>query len=328
MFADDFKAFKSRILKYSEKFPEMTEEATKNALIMPFFTLLGYDVFNPEEIVPEYTCDVATKKGEKIDYAIMHDGDPIILIEAKKAGMKLQKQQQGQLYRYFSTNHARIAILTNGVIYNFYSDINAPNVMDDDPFLSFNLSDDEDELFLSYLEQFHKDSFNLKEILSKAVFLKYVKVVEQTLKQDLINPSDELVKYFLSRPEIKAGGRITAQIIEKHRAATAETMRKVLGITISIAGETGVPTFEESNPITDLIKQTVPGIECMQDEAKGITTVFILRNGCKIGRLRYSQKNNTARYDFTDLISGKLYFIAAYEDCIKLIPGNQMLQTQ
>ena len=170
MFTDDFQIYKGRISKHLDKIADMTEEATKNALIMPFLVLLGYDVFNPDEIMPEYVCDVATKKGEKIDYAIMHDGDPIILIEAKRAGLKLQKQQQGQLYRYFSTNHARLAILTNGLTYNFYSDINAPNIMDDEPFLSFNVLDDDEEIFLSSLEQFHKNNFNLKEILSKAVF--------------------------------------------------------------------------------------------------------------------------------------------------------------
>ncbi len=319
MFANDFKAYKTRILKYSGKYSEMTEEATKTALIMPFFTLLGYDVFDPEEIVPEYTCDVATKKGEKIDYAIMHDGEPLILIEAKRAGMKLQKQQQGQLYRYFSTNHARLAILTNGIVYNFFSDINAPNVMDDDPFLSFNLIDDEDELVISSLEQFHKDKFNLKEILSKAVFLKYIKVVEQTLRQDLIDPSDELVKYFLSRPEIKVGGRITAQIIEKHRAATAETMRKVMGITINVSSETKIPNSEPTDSVVDFIKRNIPGIECEQIKNDSVTTIFILNKSNKIGRLRYSKKKNSIRCDYTDLVSGKLYFIARYNDCIDLI---------
>lgn len=210
MFKDDFRTFRNKVQQYSDKFDTMTEEATKNAIIMPFLVLLGYDVFDPEEIIPEYTCDVAGKKGEKIDYVILHDGEPTVLIEAKRAGLKLQKQQQGQLYRYFSTNRCRLAVLTNGITYSFFSDINAPNVMDDEPFLSFNILEDDEELFLSSLEQFHKSVFNVKDILTKAVFLKYLKVVEQTLRQDLINPSDELVKYFLSRPEIKTGNRITA----------------------------------------------------------------------------------------------------------------------
>ncbi len=315
MFSDDFHAYKSRVLQYTDKFAEMTEEATKNALIMPFLMLLGYDVFNPDEVIPEYVCDVAGKKGEKIDYVVMHDGEPVILIEAKRAGLKLQKQQQGQLYRYFSTSHCRLAILTNGNTYNFYSDINSPNVMDDDPFLSFDILNDDEELFLSSLEQFHKNKFNIKEILSKAVFLKYVKVVEQTLKQDLVSPSDELVKYFLSRPEIKTGGRITTQIIEKHRAATAEAMQKVMGITIS-KESTKVPGVQSTadDPVSDYIKQNFPEIECKQECKNGVTTIFLFKNGAMIGRIRFSLKNRTTRYDYTESATGKLIFIHDIEE--------------
>lgn len=291
MFIDDFRTYKQRIMQYAPKFPEMTEEATKTALIMPFFMLLGYDVFDPNEILPEYVCDVPGKKGEKIDYAIMRDGEPIILVEAKRAGMKLQKAQQGQLYRYFSTSHSRIAVLTNGNTYNFYSDINTPNVMDDDPFLSFDILEDDEELFLSSLEQFHKDSFNIKDILSKAIFLKYVKVVEQTLKEDLINPSDELVKYFLSRPEIKTGARITTQMIEKHRAATAEAMRKVMGATIDLNQSVYAPIQEQrtlADIAIDIIRSVKPETECEVTEQNGIYSIVIMDNNIQTGTLRIS----------------------------------------
>lgn len=326
MFIDDFRAYKNRISQHVSKFPDMTEEATKTVLIMPFLMLLGYDVFDPNEILPEYTCDVATKKGEKIDYAIMRDGDPVVLVEAKRAGLKLQKQQQDQLYRYFTTNRCRIAVLTNGITYHFFSDINYPNVMDDDPFLSFNVLEDDEELFLPSLEQFHKSNFNIKEILSKAVFLKYVRVVEQTLKQDLISPSDEIVKYFLSRPEIKTGARITTQIIEKHREATAEAMRKVMGVAINTPNTEGNPisTTEQSNPVTSYFKQLSPEIECDQEEIQGVTTIYIVRNNNKIGRLRFSVKNNTARYDYTDLGTGKIAFIHSVDECEKFLNCNNL----
>lgn len=293
MFADDFHSYKTRVLQYSDKFAEMTEEATKTALIMPFLVLLGYDVFDPNEVIPEFVCDVAGKKGEKIDYVILHDGEPAILIEAKRAGLKLQKQQQGQLYRYFSTNRCRLAVLTNGNTYNFYSDINSPNVMDDDPFLSFNILDDDEELFLSSLEQFHKANFNIKEILSKAVFLKYVKVVEQTLKQDLVSPSDELVKYFLSRPEIKTGNRITTQIIEKHRAATAEAMRKVMGATITTAPAVPAATVQAEtigDKAMNAVKSALPNADCSMTENDGVYSIDITDGGVHKGTLRVSDK--------------------------------------
>ena len=193
-FEEDFKRYLSKVKRTQKHFDDLTEEATKTSLVMPFFQLLGYDVFNTNEFMPEFVCDVATKKGEKIDYAILKDGEPVILIEVKRAGMKLQKQQQGQLYRYFATNRCRIAILTNGVTYQFFSDLNAPNVMDDEPFLSFNLIDDDPIIYTSLINQFHKDNFDLKSIISKAFYQKYEKVVEKTLMQDLISPSDEIVK--------------------------------------------------------------------------------------------------------------------------------------
>lgn len=181
--------------------------------------------------------------------------------------------------------------------------------------------------FLSSLEQFHKSNFNLKEILSKAVFLKYIKVVEQTIKQDLVNPSDEIVKYFLSRPEIKASGRITAQIIEKHRAATAETMRKVMGVTINIpnteVADDQLPE-ERSNPITSFFKQLSPEIECDQEAIQGVTTIYIIKNNNKIGRLRFSMKNKIARYDYTDLGTGKLSFIHNVDECENFLSCNNL----
>ena len=253
-FAERFEKYKKRISGMSENFSDMTEEATKAALIMPFFSMLGYDVFDPQEFVPEFICDVGTKKGEKIDYAIMNDGEPIILIEAKRAGMKLQKQQQGQLYRYFSVNRSRIAILTNGLQYNIYSDLNSPNVMDDEPFFTFNILNDDPGLFLQSLEQFCKENLDIASILSEAVYLKFFTVVEKTFRRDIEEPSDELVKYFLTRPEIFNGKRITSHIINKYRSVTAEALRKVMGVTINQSA----PAENEPLPTIDDICKPEP----------------------------------------------------------------------
>ena len=111
-----------------------TEEATKMTFIMPFLSALGYDVFNPSVVVPEYTADIGTKKGEKVDYAIFKDGEPFILIEAKAHNENLDNHTN-QLLRYFNTAPSiKFAILTNGIEYRFFTDIDAPNVMDKSPF--------------------------------------------------------------------------------------------------------------------------------------------------------------------------------------------------
>lgn len=258
-FDENFKQYLSKVKRIGENANDLAEEQTKNALIMPLFSLLGYDVFDTDEFMPEFICDVATKKGEKVDYAILKDGEPIIIIEVKRAGMKLQKQQQGQLFRYFSTNRCRVAILTNGITYQFFSDLNSPNVMDDEPFLSFNLLEDDPAIYIPSIKQFQKEKFDIKNVISKAVYQKYASVVEKTLKEDLLCPSDELVKYFLTRPEVKSGNRITSQMIEKHRSITQQAMQKVFGVKIQnlVSEKITVPDIKnsvESKSVSDNIE--------------------------------------------------------------------------
>ncbi|ERN42360.1 hypothetical protein KR51_00009730 [Rubidibacter lacunae KORDI 51-2] len=134
---DRIKDLRSRNVKQLEHI--RTEEATKNALVMPFISALGYDVFDPTEVIPEFTSDIGTKKGEKVDYAIKKDDNIIVLIECKWSGSNLRQEHASQLYRYFSATEARFAILTNGIEYEFYSDIDETNKMDARPFFTFNV---------------------------------------------------------------------------------------------------------------------------------------------------------------------------------------------
>ena len=124
--ADRLREMSSRIRQRVENVK--TEEATKTALVMPFINhVLGYNVFDPAEVVPEFIADVGTKKGEKVDYAIFRNGDPIMLFECKHYGVDLGKEPASQLYRYFSVAKARFGVLTDGVIYRFYSELLAKN---------------------------------------------------------------------------------------------------------------------------------------------------------------------------------------------------------
>ncbi|MBD8659770.1 type I restriction enzyme HsdR N-terminal domain-containing protein [Frigoribacterium sp. CFBP 8754] len=176
-----------------------TEEATKNAFIMPFIsTILGYDVFNPLEVVPEFTADVGVKKGEKIDYAIMRDGEVQILIECKKSTEPLKIEHASQLFRYFAVTNARIAVLTNGESYHFYTDLDAPNRMDDKPFLVLDLSDI-DETLLPELSKLTKDVFDLDSVISAAEELKYVGQLKRAIAAQFREPTDEWIKFFATR---------------------------------------------------------------------------------------------------------------------------------
>ncbi|HBM2590902.1 TPA: type I restriction enzyme HsdR N-terminal domain-containing protein [Enterobacter hormaechei subsp. hoffmannii] len=176
-----------------------TEEATKTAFVMPFIhNVLGYDVFDPSEVTPEFVCDIGTKKGEKIDYAIMKNNDVQILIECKKIGEPLHINHASQLFRYFHVTNARISILTNGQIYRFYTDLDATNKMDEKPFLEVDLLDI-DENVIPELKKLTKSSFDLESIINAAGELKYVSQIKRILHTQLNNPEDDFVKFFASR---------------------------------------------------------------------------------------------------------------------------------
>ena len=173
-FIDELRQFSSRVEKIKDVIT--TEEATKNSLILPFFQLLGYDVFNPLEFVPEYTADVGTKKGEKVDYAIIVDDEPAILIEAKWCGEPLDKHDS-QLFRYFGTTSAKFGILTNGVVYKFYTDLNEPNKMDLDPFLVFNILDIQENI-VSEVKRFAKATLDIDAAFNAASELKFTNLIK------------------------------------------------------------------------------------------------------------------------------------------------------
>ncbi len=154
--------------RLEKQMPLLTnEEATKNALIMPVINALGYNVFDPTEVLPEFTADVGTKKGEKVDYAINVNGKPMILIECKSVTSDLSFQHASQLFRYFGVTDARFAVLTNGVHYWFYTDLETPNRMDKAPFFEFDLTD-YDKKDVDEFQKFSYASFDLDNILSNA----------------------------------------------------------------------------------------------------------------------------------------------------------------
>lgn len=175
-----------------------TEEATKNALVMPFINILGYDIFDPTEVIPEFVADVGIKKGEKVDYAIVKDGKIIMLFECKHCGGDLSIKHASQLFRYFATTEARIGVLTNGIIYRFFTDLEAPNKMDEKPFLEVNILE-LNEAAVSQLKKLSKPAFNIDELMTTAGELKYTRQITLLLREQLENPSDEFVRFFAAK---------------------------------------------------------------------------------------------------------------------------------
>lgn len=207
-FNEDIKSFASKIEDRLSSI--QTEEGTKMSLIVPFFQMLGYDVFNPDEFCPEYTADVGIKKGEKVDYAILEDGKPIVLIECKWCGDTLDKHSS-QLFRYFSTTPAKFGILTNGICYKFYTDLEEANKMDLVPFLELDMLNLK-EAKINELKKFCKSNFDQERIFSTAEELKYSSLIKQVITDELESPTDSFVRFLLTNIY---DGQKTQKVIDK-----------------------------------------------------------------------------------------------------------------
>lgn len=225
--------FKDAILQLSDRINKLkdnisTEEATKNAFIMPLISALGYDVFNPLEVVPELDCDLIKKKGEKIDYAIMKDGAPILLIECKHWNSDLNLHDT-QLKKYFVASNARFGVLTNGIEYRFYTDLEKTNIMDEKPFLVVNLCDISD-VQIEQLKKFHKSYYDEDNILSTAQELKYTTELRSILTAEFAQPSAEFVKYFTKQIY---DGPVSQKVIEQFTPLVKRAIADLINDTIS-----------------------------------------------------------------------------------------------
>lgn len=200
------------------------EEMTKQALIIPLFQVLGYDVFNPLEVMPEYVADIGRKKGEKVDYAIFKDGMPILFVEAKPVNDDLTRHS-AQLARYFNaTPDVRFAILTNGIQYKFFTDLNKNNVMDDNSFIKLNITCLKD-IDIEILSRFRKCNFITDELLNYASEIIYTSSINKKLNEIFKNPPDEFIRYLIKD---FSDTRITTNVIERFRPIVKKSISLAL----------------------------------------------------------------------------------------------------
>lgn len=225
---DQLKELALRISKIKDTI--QTEEATKNALIMPFIQILGYNVFDPSEVTPEIVADVGLKKGEKVDYAILMEGKPIMLFECKRSGGDLSINHASQLFRYFHVTEARFGVLTNGITYRFFTDLEQPNKMDEKPFFEFNILDFKEQ-HVEELKKFTKSAFNIDQILTTASYLKYTRAAMNVLAEWMKNPSEELVKLVCG--EVHNGKRFTPALKEQFTQITKVAFNELVSEKIT-----------------------------------------------------------------------------------------------
>lgn len=259
-----------------------TEEATKTAFVLPFINSLGYDIFNPLEVIPEFTADVGTKKGEKVDYAIFQEGVPILIIECKHWRENLDNHDS-QLYRYFAVTKTRFALLTNGIQFRFYTDLEKNNIMDKKPFLDFDVTNLKDQLVIE-IAKFHKSNFDVNRIVNNASSLKYIKEIRSIFKGEMENPSEAFVRIFTS--QIYSGRlteKVLAQFTELVKKAVTQTFKDEINDRLQHAINSEA---EEQEIIIEEIEESK--VNTTEEEMEGYRIVIaILRKHIEKSRITF-----------------------------------------
>jgi hypothetical protein len=303
--------FKDQVVRLSDNIKKQkdkiaTEEATKNAFIMPMIAALGYDVFNPFEVVPEMDCDLIKKKGEKIDYAIMKDENPILLIECKHCKQDLNLHDT-QLQKYFVASKARFGVLTNGIEYRFYTDLEKINIMDEKPFLIVNMLDLSDA-DIEQLKKFHKSYYNEEDVLSTANELKYTTEIKSILNNEFASPTAEFVRFFAR--QAYTSGQITSKVIDMFTPLVKKSITSVINDIISDRLNTAIKNSEQTsdslqtidntsiNTSTEDTEEKLPDGVVYMDKESGVVTTqeeldaynivrSILRKSVDVSRITY-----------------------------------------
>ena len=261
-----------------------TEESTKHAFVLPFINILGYDSFNPLEVVPEFTADIGLKKGEKVDYAIFQNSEPILIIECKNWKENLSVHNS-QLFRYFHVTQTRFALLTNGIQYQFFTDLDEKNKMDQKPFLEFDITNPKDNV-IHEIAKFHKSNFDVDKIINNASSLKYTKEIKKQIDDELLNPSNEFTKLFANKVYT---GRLTEKVMEEFKELVQKAFSQFISEKINDRLKSALNK--------EVQKQQEEQIETIEEESRVFTSeeemegyrivVAILRRKLPVNRIVY-----------------------------------------
>ncbi|MFK2454506.1 type I restriction endonuclease [Bacteroides fragilis] len=311
--------FKDQILQLAERIQKQkdsiaTEEATKTAFIMPMIAALGYNVFNPFEVIPELDCDLIKKKGEKIDYAIMKDESPIILIECKHCKQDLNLHDT-QLQKYFVASKARFGVLTNGIEYRFYTDLEKINIMDEKPFLIVDMLELSDA-DIEQLKKFHKSYYNEEDVLSTANELKYTTEIKSILNNEFSSPTPEFVRFFAR--QAYTSGQITSKVIDMFTPLVKKSISSIINDIISDRLNTAIKNGEQTsdplqmsdntsiNTSTENTEEKLPDGVVYMDKESGIVTTQEELDAYNIVRSILRKSVDVARITYRDY---KSYFV-------------------
>ena len=302
----DFIDFMANVKKLAHNIKKLrkkieTEEATKHSFVMPFIQALGYNVFDPSEVVPEYHADVGTKRGEKVDYAIIRDKKPIIIFECKSSDSNLNETHKNQLFRYFHATDVRIAVLTNGIEYHFFSDLEKTNKMDSEPFMKFNLLTDLEEgdvcrvpTSLSIIHKLAKNHFEVDEIITLAHNTLFIRKIRSYIEEQFHSPSPEFVKFMAS--QVYDGVKHRA-IMAQFEVITKESLANFIeGIEIRVQNKVmslfqgeGMAILEQrNNEKYKINSNAMDGVETTEEELEGLYAVkSMLRPWISVNRISH-----------------------------------------
>lgn len=268
-----------------------TEESTKHAFTLPFINILGYDTFNPTEVVPEFTADLGLKKGEKVDYAIFQNGNPILIVECKHWKQNLDVHNS-QLFRYFHVTKTRFALLTNGIQYRFYTDLEETNKMDEKPFLEFDITKLK-ESTVKEIEKFHKSKFDISSIVDNASNLKYTREIKSLIDQEIAEPSQDFVKLFANRAY---GGRLTSKVMEEFTEIVNKAFNQIISERVNDRLNSALNKEQEKQQAEEQVEeQPKSKVETTEEEMEGYQIVVaILRR--KIGKERIVHRDTQSYF--------------------------------
>ncbi|MCK1801452.1 type I restriction enzyme HsdR N-terminal domain-containing protein [Brevibacterium sp. R8603A2] len=281
-----------------------TEEATKTTLIMPFIRdVLGFDVFDVNEVIPEFVADVGLKKGEKIDFAIVNEGEVAILIECKKVSEPLNLDNASQLFRYFHVTTARIAVLTNGNEYRFYTDLDEPNKMDSKPFLELNL-DDIDSALVPEIEKLSKQNFDLDSVLGAAEELKYVSSAKRVFAGEAKEISWDMASLVISRIY---PGRLTQRIRDQLTPLVGKGLNQFISDQVNnrlkaALSDNGEEPDSSSEPtVAEEQVELVDGLETTEEELQAFRIIqAIVAQDVDPNRIHYRDAKSYCAILFDD----------------------------
>lgn len=252
-------SFKEKIRQFSAQLNERLsqikgEEATKHSCVLPLLQLLEFDVWNPLEVKPEYVSDFVTKSKagplEKVDYCLNINGEPSYFIECKSLQENLNKHT-AQLARYYNASpNVKVAILTNGTHYKFYTDTLETNILDPLPFFEWTITDLTDDT-LDLLALFSKTKYNKGIIRSIAERAVEKDKIENYLNVLFNSPSDAFIKFIIM--ELSLSNRCTDKVIDKYR----DLIRGVLSknsVVVTDKIEPKIVTTEEELQIYSIVK--------------------------------------------------------------------------